>query len=119
MSYSEWLNCPDFKDYIYTLTKDTRESIDPNFRYCVVDDNVDECYLTDDIGVAMEFAASKSKEGHHMWHICRIFEAKDGSYKTTIEGFCANGHYIEREDKSDYLHIDFIFQRCKGSIKKL
>lgn len=118
MSYEEWLKCPDFKDYIFTLKKDARESVNPHFRYCVVDENVNECYLTDDIGVAMEFAATKSKGGK-MWHICRIFEARDKSYKTTIEGFCANGHYIERKDSGDYLHIDFIFERCEDNIKKL
>jgi hypothetical protein len=118
MTYIEWLNNPDFKDYIYTIRKEARESINPNYRYCVVNDDVDECYLTDDIGVAMEFAANKSKADTHSWGVCNIVKAGDGSYITTIEGHCMRGHYID-DDRRTFLHFDYISQRCEGGVKKI
>ena len=118
MTYAEWLNNPDFKDYIYTVRKEARESINPNYRYCVINDDVDECYLTDDIGVAMEFAANKSKADTHSWRVCNIVKAGDGSYITTIEGHCMRGHYID-DDRRTFLHFDYISQRCEGMVKKI
>ena len=118
MTYAEWLNNPDFKDYIYTVRKEARESINPNYRYCVINDDVDECYLTDDIGAAMEFAANKSKADTHSWRVCNIVKAGDGSYITTIEGHCMRGHYID-DDRRAFLHFDYISQRCEGIVKKI
>ena len=117
MSYEEWLNNPDFKDYIFTIRKDARESINPNYRYCVTNDNVDECYLTDDVGVAMEFAANKSKDGSN-WTICKIAKAGDSSYRTYVEGYCMNGHYMDGDGRCS-LHFDYIAQRCEDNIKKI
>ena len=119
MTYVEWLNNPDFKDYIYTVRKEARESINPNYRYCVFNDDIDECYLTDDISVAMEFAANKSKADTHSWRVCNIIKAHDGSYTTTVEGHCMNGHYLDDGGKRIFLHFDYISQRCEGSIKKI
>lgn len=118
MTYREWLYNPDFKGYIYTIRKEARESINPNYRYCVVNDNVDECYLTDVIGIAMEFAANKSKTDTNSWRVCNIVKADDGSYITTIEGHCMGGHYID-DDRRTFLHFDYISQRCEGIVKKI
>ena len=114
MTYAEWLNNPDFKDYIYTIRNEARESINPHWRYCVCPDNIDECWVTDDIGDAMEFAASKSRDGS-IWEVFSIENSGDG-WRLMKEGFCANGHYIE--SKMEYLHFDYVEQRC-GGVKKI
>lgn len=100
---------------VYNAVKKARESVNPNYKYCVVYNDASECGLTDDVGVAMEHAAKVSKtRGHDNINVCRIFKSvADGTYKTKIEGWCSNGHYYDHvHGDGDYLHFDFIAQRA-------
>ena len=118
MTYTEWLNCPDNKDYIHFVCKEARESVDPNYRLCVVDTDIKECYLTDDISVAMEYAAARSKTDIRMWYVCRIIRDCHGSYITILDGYCKDGHYTDGSH-SLFLHYDYISQLCAGNVKKI
>lgn len=116
MTYREWLDNPDYKDFIYTLKKTERESVNPHWRYCVCPDNMDECWATDDIGDAMEFAASKSRKRDRCWNVFRIELLHDG-WRLMKEGYCADGHYIE--SRMNFLHFDYVEQRCGGVVNKI
>lgn len=103
------------KDYVYNAVKLARESVNPNYKYCVVYCDASECGLTDDIGIAMEHAATVSKNRRFdNINVCRIFKSvSDGTYRTKIEGFCWDGHYYEKSHGDrNYLHFDFIAQRA-------
>ena len=99
----------------YAVVKQARESVNPNYKYCVVYHDASECGLTDDIGVAMEHAAmvSKTRRCDNI-NVCRIVKSvNDGTYKTKIEGWCSDGHYYDKvHGDGDYLHFDFIAQRA-------
>ena len=102
-------------DYLYNAVKHARESVNPNYKYCVVYSDASECGLTDDIGVAMEHAALVSKRiRYDNINVCRITKSvNDGTYRTKIEGWCSDGHYYDKvHSDGDYLHFDFIAQRA-------
>lgn len=102
----------ELNDLIYTERKNAAESVNPNYRYAVVDFDVTECKLTDDIGVAIEKAAHMSRSGKN-YNVLRIFKARSGEYRTEIEGYCMYGHYEDCEkERGDYLHFNFIASRC-------
>lgn len=98
----------------YDVVKQARESVNPNYKYCVVYDDAGECGLTDDIGIAMEHAAAVSKVRHlDIVNVCRISKIHDGTYKTIIEGWCIDGHYYDNvHGDGNYLHFDYIAQRA-------
>lgn len=98
----------DIKNHLYYIAKFARESVNPNYKFCVANCNLSECYLTDDIGMAMEFASKKSKGGDS-WRVLSIRKCKDG-YRTFIEGYCYDGHYYEEGGSRDFLHFDYIAQ---------
>lgn len=99
-------------DLIYTERKNAAESVNPNYRYAVVDFDVTECKLTDDIGVAIKKAANMSRSGKD-YNVLRIFKARSGEYRTEIEGYCMDGHYEDCErGRGDYLHFNFIASKC-------
>lgn len=101
------------EDLIYNERKNARENVNPNFRYAVTDFDVEECRLTDDIGVAIETAARMSNSGKG-YNISRIVKERDGTWKLHIEGYCIGGHYEDRErGLSDYLHFDYVASRCE------
>jgi len=106
--YSEFENNQKYKNYIYSQVRHARESVNPNYKYCVSSSHLTDCYLTDDISVAMEFAAKKSRDCG-MWYVLKIGKIRDGSYKTFVQGICHDGHYQE-SDKHAYLHFDYIAQ---------
>lgn len=102
-------------DNLYNAIKHARESVNPNYKYCVVYNDASECGLTDDIGVAMEHAAQVSKTRRlDNINVCRIVRSdNDGTYRTKIEGWCSDGHYYDKvHGDGDYLHFDFIAQRA-------
>lgn len=100
----------DLENALYTAEKHGRESVSPNYSWCVCDCDISECYLTDDIGEAMEFSAKKSMNGG-MWYVLKIQKSNcDGTYRTYFEGRCDDGHYFD-SDKREFLHFDYIAQR--------
>ena len=88
-----------------------RESVNPNYKYCAVDCEIYECWLTDDIGAAMQKAHTMAVSNRSIWYVLKIYKAKDETYKTTIDCcYYDDGSYIERSD-GDFLHFDFIAQK--------
>lgn len=97
----------ELKDIIYTERKHAAESVNPNYKYCVVSSNIDECYLTDSEVAAMEFAIKKSRIGN-MWNVCEIKKSKcDGTYRTYIVGYASDGDYYESSSR-EFLHYNYI-----------
>ena len=96
------------EDIIYTEKKKAEESVNPNYKYCVVESSLDSCYLTDDEVAAMEFAIKKSKNGK-LYYVCEIRKVTDGTYKTFILGNAADGDYAElNRIYSEFLHYNYI-----------
>lgn len=96
------------EDIIYTEKKKAEESVNPNYKYCVVESSLDSCYLTDDEVAAMEFAIKKSKNGK-LYYVCEIKKVTDGTYKTFILGNAADGDYAElNRIYSEFLHYNYI-----------
>jgi len=107
----------DLENALYTAEKHGRESVSPNYLWCVCDCDISECYLTDDIGKAMEFSARKSAGGN-LWYVLKIAKSNcDGTYRTYFEGRCENGHYSDGS-KEMFLHFDYIAQRA-GNVRKI
>lgn len=102
----------EIRSHLNILEYRASERINPNYRYCVVDGPLHECYLTDDIGRAMELAASKSKV-QGMWSVLRIEKVKDGSYKTFKECFYSGGEYFDSNDYWPFLHFYYIARQAK------
>lgn len=104
-------------DYIYTCEKFARESVNPNYRYCVVQSELNrDGYLTDDIGDAMECAARESRSGG-MWYVLQIFKADDGTYRTRHDVNAVNGELMEYSGHHEFLHFNYIAQQV--NFKKL
>lgn len=106
-------DCKEFKDWMYTAERRGRESVNPGWRYCVIDANLySDLGVTDDLGDAMVEAASLSRKGQ-MYYVLRIEQVSDGTYKTVTEGTCEDGHFYERNSKEAWLHYDYIAQNRK------
>ena len=105
-------NETELKDKIYMAVKEARESVNPNYKYCVCDGDIYECWLTDDIGAAMQKAHTLAVSKHRIHHVLKIYKAKDGTYKTTVECcYYDDGSCIDRGDIHAFLHFDFIAQK--------
>lgn len=102
----------DIDNLVYNIAKKERESVNPNYKYCLCDTDLRNCYLSDDITDIMEFGTKLSKTNDRMFNVLEIFKAHDGSYKTRIIGCCDSGHYEEsgRSVCGDYLHFYYIAQ---------
>ena len=109
----------ELKNKIDSEKRKAAESVNPNYRYCVVDSGLYECGLTDQETDAMEYAIKKSK-GRGLVYVCEIRKVKDGTYKTFIIGVADNGDYSEKPHNfhSDYLHFNYIAEAC-GELKKI
>jgi hypothetical protein len=110
------------KGYIYTSVRMARESVKPLYKYLVCDSGLldDCCWVTDDIGRAMEFGMSQVKSRNRMYNVLSIKKCQDGSYKTFIDGVCDTCGYSESGGARDYLHFDYIAQRYGyDNIKKI
>ena len=104
----------EIDNMIYNAKKTAAESVNPNYKFCVVDSSLRECYLTDDEADAMVCAIKKSRHSG-MWNVCRIFQAEDGTYKTRITGFADGGEYYEPSYRGSYLHFNYIAEACGNS----
>lgn len=111
------LNEDEIKDRIRCAEKHGRESVNPNFRYCVFSTGwMKELYLTDDIGAAMEKAASLSKSVGEFFTVYNIRQASDGTYRTYSENTWVDGHLLH-EDHDEFLHYDFLSRMAQKIIK--
>ncbi len=110
----------ELESAIYFKEKFARESVNPNYEYCVVHHSLSECWLTDDVEEAMRKARSLAICNKGIYYVLKIYQAQDKTYKTKIE-FCyyENGKHIEHRDR-DYLHFDFIAKTVgEENIKKI
>lgn len=108
----------DLKNIVYNAEKRGREAVRPLYKYCVVDSDINYCYVTDDLGRAMERAASLSKTSSDFQYVLNIRQANDGSYKTFYEARYDNGKWCDI-DMHDFLHFDYILQRVGSDIYKI
>lgn len=95
----------DLKNALFSAAKFARESVNPNYKYCVFDSGLYEVYLTDDFEKAMGAAQSKSKFGG-IWRVCSIKKTRDG-YRCFTECWYNRGEYYEGSRES-FLHYDYI-----------
>lgn len=94
---------------VYEAERRGRESVNPNYKYCVVDSGITRCGLTDGIGDAMEEAARRSiTEGPV--YVLSVRKSGDGSYRTHREGTCDGGHY-EDTAPGVFLHYAYIAEK--------
>ena len=102
----------DIETLVYNMVKKARESINPNYRYCLCDWDLRDCYLSDDISEIMEFGTMLSRREDKAFNVLEIFKAHDGSYQTKIIGQCDEGHYEDKDMSlyGKYLHFDYIAQ---------
>ena len=111
----------DKQGVIFLRERKARESVNPNYRYCVVDSDISECWLTDDIGDAMQKAHTLAVTNRRdMYYVLKIEKAADGTYKTWIDGwFDYDGEYMESRDGREYLHFNFIAERVGKNMFKI
>lgn len=108
----------DLKNIVYNAEKRGREAVRPLYKYCVVDSDITYCYVTDDIGKAMEKAASLSKTSSDFQYVLNIRQANDGNYKTFYEARYYEGNWYDT-DMRYFLHFDYILQRVGSDIYKI
>lgn len=101
----------DIKNALFSAAKFARESVNPNYKYCVVDENLYEVWLTDDLEKAMEAAHNKSKYDGSIWHVYWIKQCRDG-YRCLDECWYSHGEYFEGHRES-FLHYDYIAHNAK------
>lgn len=101
----------DLKNALFSAAKFARESVNPNYKYCVTDSGLYDVYLTDDFGTAMECASSKSKYKSGMWRVFSIKETRDG-YRCFTECWYNRGEYYEG-NRECFLHYDYIAHNAK------
>lgn len=111
------LNENEIKDRILCAEKFGRESVNPNFKYCVFSTEwTDELYLTDDIDKAMEKAASLSKREKVFFTVYEIRQSSDGTYRTYDDTTWTDGHMLPK-DRMEFLHFDYMAQMAKKIVK--
>ena len=99
-----------FKNYVDTAVRHARESVNPNYKFCVCNDSFGKMWLTDDIDKAMQFASTQSKLNTRTgYNVMKIVQAKDGTYKTVKECWYSNGKYQDGEG-GYFLHFDYLAQ---------
>jgi hypothetical protein len=97
------------RDFVYTQVRNARESVNPNYKYCVWNDDKRTTWLTDDLDAAMRFASTQSKShtySHYL--VLKIVRANDGTYRTVKECFYSNGEYYDGDKHCCFLHYDYI-----------
>ena len=110
----------DTQGVIYLRERKARESVNPNYRFCVVDNNVSECWLTDDIGDAMQKAHTLAVTNRRVYYVLKIDKDDDETYKTWIEGwYDYDGDYMESRYNREYLHFNFIAERVGEDMYKI
>lgn len=115
------LHNPHIKDYFDANIRHARESVNPNYKYCLASTNLDDVWVCDDIGRVMEYGVVLAKTNGKSYNVCSIKEQSDGTYKLFIEGYCSRDGYMESGSSvRDYLHFDYV-ARCIGydNIKKV
>lgn len=107
-----------FKNYVDYKMRYARESVNPNCKYCVVNEGLSKLTLTDNLDAAMQYASTRSKmHPYTTYMVLRIALMDDGTYKTIKECWYSNGEYFEGHSFY-FLHYDYI-ARCATLTKKI
>ena len=102
----------NFKNFVYTMVRQGKESVNPNYKYCVCNDSFGKIWLTDDLDAAMRFASTQSKlNTRTSYNVMRIVQKRDGTYVTEKECWYNNGKYYEGEG-GYFLHYNYIAQNA-------
>lgn len=99
------------KNELYTKLKYAKESVNPNYKYCVVDAEINECYLTQDLFTAMKKAKALSLLKDDFCYILEIRKVKDGTYRTFKIGAYNNDYYKDYGYGEMFLHFNYIAER--------
>ena len=116
MSYSDYDKVYDadqtFKNYVDARMRYARESVNPNYKYCVCHDSFGSICLTDDLDAAMQFASTQSKLNTRTgYNVMKIVQKRDGTYVTVKECWYRDGEYYDG-DGSYFLHYNYIAQNA-------
>ena len=116
VSYSDYDKLYDtdqiFKNYVDARMRYARESVNPNYKYCVCNDSFGTIWLTDDLDAAMQFASTQSKLNTRTgYSVMKIVQKNDGTYTTQRECWYREGEYHDGNG-SYFLHYNFIAQNA-------
>lgn len=99
------------KNELYTKLKYAKESVNPNYKYCVVDAEINECYLTQDLFTAMKKAKSLSIIKDDFSYVLEIRKVNDGTYRTFKIFAYDNDYYKDYGYGEMFLHFNYIAER--------
>lgn len=99
------------KNELYCKIKHAKESVNPNYKYCVVDAEINECYLTQDLSNAMKKAKSLSIIKDDFSYVLEIRKVNDGTYRTFKIFAYDNDYYKDYGYGEMFLHFNYIAER--------
>lgn len=99
------------KNELYCKLKHAKESVNPNYKYCVVDAYINECYLTQDLFSAMRKAKSLSIIKDCFCYVLEIRKVNDGTYRTFKIGAYKNDYHKDYGNGEMFLHFNYIAER--------
>lgn len=99
------------KNILYQETKIAKESVNPNYKYCVVDSEINECYLTQDLFSAMKKAKSLSIIKDNFCYVLEIRKVNDGTYRTFKIFAYKNDYHKDYGYGEMFLHFNYIAER--------
>lgn len=99
------------KNELYCKIKHAKESVNPNYKYCVTDAGINECYLTQDLFTAMKKAKALSIINDEFSYVLEIRKVQDGTYRTFKIGAYDNDYYKDYGDGEMFLHFNYIAER--------
>lgn len=116
VSYSDYDKLYDtdqiFKNYVDARMRYARESVNPNYKYCVCNNSFGTIWLTDDLDAAMRFASTQSKLNTRTgFSVMKIVQKNDGTYITIKECWYRDGEYYDG-DGHYFLHYNYIAQNA-------
>ena len=104
------------KNELYNKLRYAKESVNPNYKYCVTDAGFNECYLTQDLFTAMKKAKALSIINNEFSYVLEIRKVQDGTYKTFKIGAYDNDYYKDYGDGEMFLHFNYIAERVLNPI---
>lgn len=99
------------KNELYCKIKHAKESVNPNYKYCVTDAGINECYLTQDLFTAMKKAKALSIINDEFSYVLEIRKVQDGTYRTFKIGAYDNDYYQDYGNGEMFLHFNYIAER--------
>lgn len=113
------LNSKEIEDRLKMAERFGRESVNPNFKYCVFSTEMrDGLYVTDDFEKALSKAKSLSlSSSYGFYTVYKIRKTHDGTYKTFMEETYHDGELLTDRRGEEFLHFDYLVQVADGVVK--